>query len=261
MPALIDISGQRFGRLVALDLAGENPTNHHSMWRCVCDCGNITICDYSNLKYGTTKSCGCLREELRPSLNYRHGLCYTKLYHVWSAMKDRCYNKNCAAYEDYGKRGISVCDEWRSDFKAFYDWSMNHGYTEGLSIDRINNDGSYSPENCRWATRKEQVNNRSNNLTFTYKGITHTLAEWSEIYGINASTLHDRVMRLGYSFEEAISKPMPKIIRSLTYKGKTQSLIDWSKELNIPYGTLKSRLNKLHWTVEEALTGVKKEEN
>lgn len=184
-----------------------------------------------------------------------------RLYRIWLNMKQQCNNPNNKDYVHYGNRGIKVCTEWESSFDSFRDWAIENGYTAELTLDRENNDRGYSPDNCRWVTRKEQVNNRSNNLTFTYKGITHTLAEWSEIYGINASTLHDRVMRLGYSFEEAITKPMPKIIRSLTYKGKTQSLIDWSKELNIPYGTLKSRLNKLHWTVEEALTGVKKEEN
>lgn len=184
-----------------------------------------------------------------------------RLYRIWLNMKQRCNNPNNKDYVHYGNRGIKVCTEWESSFDSFRDWAIENGYTTELTLDRENNDRGYSPDNCRWATRKEQVNNRSNNLTFTYKGITHTLAEWSEIYGTNASTLHDRVMRLGYSFEEAITKPMPKIIRSLTYKGKTQSLIDWSKELNIPYGTLKSRLNKLHWTVEEALTGIKKEEN
>lgn len=184
-----------------------------------------------------------------------------RLYRIWLNMKQRCNNPNNKDYVHYGNRGIKVCTEWESSFDSFRDWAIENGYTTELTLDRENNDRGYSPDNCRWATRKEQVNNRSNNLTFTYKGITRTLAEWSEIYGTNASTLHDRVMRLGYSFEEAITKPMPKIIRSLTYKGKTQSLIDWSKELNIPYGTLKSRLNKLHWTVEEALTGIKKEEN
>ena len=183
-----------------------------------------------------------------------------RLYRIWLNMKQRCNNPNNKDYAHYGNRGIKVCTEWENSFDSFRDWAIENGYAAELTLDRKNNDRGYCPDNCRWATRKEQVNNRSNNLTFTYKGITHTLAEWSEIYGINASTLHDRVMRLGYSFEEAISKPMPKIIRSLTYKGKTQSLIDWSKELNIPYGTLKSRLNKLHWTVEEALTGVKKGE-
>lgn len=184
-----------------------------------------------------------------------------RLYRIWLNMKQRCNNLNNKDYVHYGNRGIKVCTEWESSFDSFRKWAIENGYTTELTLDRKNNDRGYSPDNCRWVTRKEQVNNRSNNLTFTYKGITHTLAEWSEIYGINAYILHDRVRRLGYSFEEAISKPMPKIIRSLTYKGKTQSLIDWSKELNIPYGTLKSRLNKLHWTVEEALTGVKKEEN
>ena len=176
-----------------------------------------------------------------------------RLYRIWLNMKQRCNNPNNKDYAHYGNRGIKVCTEWENSFDSFRDWAIENGYTAKLTLDRKNNDRGYCPDNCHWATRKEQVNNRSNNLTFTYKGITHTLVECSEIYGINFSTLHDRVMCLGYSFEEAISKPMPKIIRSLTYKGKTQSLIAWSKELNIPYGTLKSRLNKLHWTVEKAL--------
>jgi hypothetical protein len=131
----------------------------------------------------------------------------TKLYEVWKAMKKRCFNKNCKIYADYGGRGITVCEEWVSDFVSFYNWSMQNGYAEGLTIDRIDNDGNYEPSNCRWTTHDVQIKNRrkyKNSVDVEINGETKTLMEWSKLTGISYNTLHKRI-RLGWQGEKIIS--------------------------------------------------------
>ena len=120
----------------------------------------IVIILSNHLKSGKIKSCGCLNKQGNP----KHGLRYTRLYRIWINMKTRCYNKNTNRYKDYGARGITICNEWRNDFMSFYNWSMNNGYDENLTIDRINNDKNYEPSNCRWITVKEQNRNKRNNI-------------------------------------------------------------------------------------------------
>lgn len=148
---LIDITGQKFGKLTVLEYEGRND-NRVQFWLCKCDCGNESIVRSSNLKSGNSKSCGCSINDSRHKTNKantKHGKCNTRLYSIWSGMKSRCnYEKN-DSFNDYGKRGISVCDEWEDDFQTFYDWAMRNGYSDDLSIDRIDNDGNYEPSNCR----------------------------------------------------------------------------------------------------------------
>ena len=199
----IDIAGKRFGRLTAIEKAEDYryPNGEHAeKWRCVCDCGNTVVVFRKCLLSGNTASCGCTRGEKRIT----HGGKGTKLYDVWCGMKGRCNNRNNDDYERYGGRGISVCNEWNDDFASFRDWALSNGYADGLTIDRINVDGSYCPDNCRWVGVAEQANNRTNNVHMTYNGETHTCAEWSKITGINYYTLIRRY-KSGMPIEDVFS--------------------------------------------------------
>lgn len=202
MSKFIDLSGKRYGKITVLERA-ENRGNH-TMWKCKCDCGNYTVTGASELVSGTTKSCGCLKYESR---NSTHRLAKTKLYGIWSKMKDRCLNKNSPAYKWYGKRGICIYQEWLDDFMNFYNWAMDNGYKEGLSIERIDVNGNYEPKNCRWIPLKEQALNTRITKFITYKGQTKTVSEWCEITGIKKTTMLNRI-RLGFTPEECIEIPI-----------------------------------------------------
>lgn len=137
--------------------------------------------------------------------NYKHGRRHTRLFRIWSNIKTRCSNKNTTYYQRYGGRGIIVCDEWKNDFKAFYDWAMANGYADGLTIDRINNDGNYCPENCRWVTMSKQSRNKSTNHLFTAFGVTKSLIELCEFHQKNYKTVRDRLRR-GWNIERALTE-------------------------------------------------------
>lgn len=189
-----NITGKRFGRLTVVKFAGRDG-ECKAKWLCHCDCGNELVVDAWNLKSGHTKSCGCSSAERIGNINKTHGLSRERIYPVWKSMKARCNNPNSFAYKNYGERGISVCDEWNNDFQAFYDWAIDNGYDPSLSIDRINNDGDYSPDNCKWSTPFEQANNRRLCRFIEYNGETHNIAQWSRLFGIPYKALYERVNR------------------------------------------------------------------
>lgn len=189
----IDLTGQRFGRLTVIEFAGVK-NKRYSYWKCRCDCGSVvTVYTYS-LTSGKSQSCGCLHNEITAKISARHNLRNTKIYRAWRHMNHRCFNANDKNFSNYGGRGITVCDEWRTDFVAFYNYvsKLAHFDEKGYSLDRINNNGNYEPGNVRWATRSEQSNNRRNNIVVEYGGKEMTLTQAAELSGIKFGALQWR---------------------------------------------------------------------
>ena len=216
---LIDLTGKKFDRLTVVGRS-ENNKHNQVVWSCLCDCGNKTNATGSSLKSGHVKSCGCLNMELLKKRDHKiHGLINHRLYEIFISMKMRCYNKNHHAYKNYGGRGISICKEWKNDIKSFYNWAIGNGYERNLTIDRINNNIGYSPENCRWATRKEQARNRSTNKLVCYDGTTKSLSEWCEDLRLNYGTIIHRINILGWDEKRALSVPIKQknITRNVSY--------------------------------------------
>lgn len=189
-----NLIGKKYGELQIIEQI-KNDKNGHSKVKCKCSCGKTINVLLDNLKTGHSKSCGCKKGYMISKKKKTHGKCNTKLYKVWHNIKNRCYNKNNKRYKDYGGRGITICDEWLNDFMSFYNWAMNNGYKEGLSIDRINNDGNYEPNNCRWVTNKVQNNNKRSNRLLTHNKETHTITEWSKILNIHYTCLRNRILK------------------------------------------------------------------
>lgn len=204
--AKTDLTGQKFERLTVIREVGRTGQKQ-KLWLCQCECGNFYTTTTAKLNGGIVKSCGCLRKDILIKRNFKHGKANTRLFRIWKNIKLRCTNKNYKAFKYYGARGISICEEWR-DFQSFYNWAMAHGYEENLTIDRIDNDGDYSPENCRWVTNKIQQRNKRTNRILIYNGESHPLIEWAEILGINAKTLKSRIDDYQWPIEKALSVPV-----------------------------------------------------
>ena len=191
----INLAGQRFGRLVVIDRATEMPG---VWWYCICDCGKRKKIRSSQLRYGSVKSCGCLRDEMRAEHNKpRHGDTGTRLYSIWRGMKKRCYQPTSAGYKNYGGRGITVCDEWISSYESFRDWALANGYTDELTLDRKDSNGNYNPSNCRFASYIDQENNRRNCHYIEMNGVKLTVAQWARITNTPPSTLKNRIASKG----------------------------------------------------------------
>jgi len=205
MGKFIDITGQKFGRLTVIKRV-ENDKWNKARWLCKCECGNEVIVVGTSLRSGETQSCGCYMLDRIKECNTKHSQCSTKLYYVYCDMKERCYRKTKKNYCNYGGRGIGVCEEWLSDFQNFYDWALNNGYQEDLTIDRIDNNGNYEPSNCRWTTRYVQNRNKRSNRYITFEGKTMTLTDWSLYLGFSDDTVRRR-LKDGWSVERALTEP------------------------------------------------------
>lgn len=204
-----DLSGRKFEKLKVIKRV-ENSKGGATRWLCECECGKEKIAYASDLKSGHTKSCGCHKIKcLLNSVNF-HGKRHTRLYTTWSNMKQRCYNQNSERYKDYGGRGITVCEEWIHDFMSFYIWAIQNGYAENFTLDRKDNDKGYSPDNCRWATYKEQANNKRNNVLITYKGEIKTLSQWADELKMEYDTLYARIFIQELDVENAFNETLKK---------------------------------------------------
>lgn len=215
-PSYNDITGMKFGRLTAL-YPEETNVRGRFKWICRCDCGNYTKAKSSELKNGARISCGCARET--------HGMSHSRLYVIWKGMKQRCDDETVQCYKNYGGRGISYCDEWEK-FEPFADWALSNGYSEDLTLDRIDNNGDYRPENCRWATSEEQSNNQRTNHYITCDGETHTLIQWSRITGISRNAIYDRLQK-GMTTKEELFAPNPNEKRPLVAIDEKTGVIYW----------------------------------
>ena len=202
-----NVIGKRFYYLTILSLTKHKRYDYAV---CKCDCGNIKEICLSNILSKKQKSCGCLAKyNLKHGLTHlQHGLSKHPLHNIWTKIKSRCYNQKDLSYKNYGGRGITMCEEWRTSFKCFYDWAKKNGYKYMLSIDRIDNNKGYYPENCRWATAKEQANNRRSNFLITYNNKTQNLLKWSEEKNIPYTTLRARIKVYRWDIKKALETPV-----------------------------------------------------
>lgn len=178
-----NLSGQRFGRLVAIEQSGYS-NDGQAKWLCLCDCGGRAVIVAGHLRSGHTQSCGCLKGDSIRKLSVTHGSTNTRLYTIWTGIKQRCLNPVNPAFCDYGKRGVKICNEWKESFSNFQHWAYLNGYRDNLTIDRINVHGDYCPQNCRWITKSEQSNNRRTSRYIKYCGFKRTVKDWCDFLRI-----------------------------------------------------------------------------
>lgn len=235
--------GEKFADLTVIGLAGKDKHNRQ-LWKCKCVCGNEIDVLPTYLFRGEVKSCGCLRSR-KPWRKYENGYgAGSRIYRIWAAMKTRATNPNHPEANSYHNRGIDICEEWKNSYPAFLNWALQNGYTDDLSIDRIDVNGDYCPENCRWATTKEQSVNRRNTVYWEKDGEKIPIFVYCEERGLNYRTVKSRI-RSGWDIERALTEP--------TFD-KEKSLRKAANEAGMKYQTVYHRVKKLHMTLEEALT-------
>lgn len=261
----IDLTDKRFGRLKVESYAGNQHGNTRptAKWNCLCDCGKRSVVSGSVLRAGDSNSCGCLLAETRGKSTIKHGKCKSGAYESWQGIKDRCLNQNNKSFKNYGGRGISVCDRWLESFENFFE-DMGPRPPR-LTIERVNNEKGYSPDNCQWATRKVQNIDKRNNNYITHEGITLHISEWSIRTRIDRHLIYRRIFKLGWSIKEALTIPVEsgRILhipaqtrrsRFIVHDGHRRTVPAWSRITGISQNTIRQRIDKLGWSVERALT-------
>ena len=207
MPKIYRLEGEKFGKWCVIEQSRIDQRGE-KIYLCQCDCGTIREVRSSHLRSGASSSCGCFANALTSERSKTHGMSNSRIFGIWSGMRTRCNNSNDYHYKWYGARGIKICSEWMDDFQVFYDWSMNNGYSDDMTIDRIDPNGNYEPTNCRWISRKEQMCNTRRNVLLTYGGKTMCAKEWSKVTGINDRTICYRKNKLGWSDEKTLTTPV-----------------------------------------------------
>lgn len=252
-----DETGNRYGRLTVLEYAGTN--GHNALWKCKCDCGNECVKLGIQLRRQQTRSCGCIHKEQLSARNQRYSvIAPRRLYQTWHGMIDRCEKRKSKYYCNYGGRGISVCEEWH-DFDSFASWALTHGYSDDLTIDRVDNDGNYCPENCKWSTKVEQENNKRTNRRVEIGGKTMNLGQWCETYGISPITVQSR-LRYGWNIEDAIKTPVSPKKKVMCIE--TGEVFETAREAGNKHGASKTSISTaasgktktscgLHWKYVE----------
>lgn len=198
MPVLKDMTGQKFSELTVLKRDGSR--GGKALWLCLCSCGTLHETTGERLRNGQARSCGCKQHSKKADPKNS-----SRLHTIWKHMKERCNNPNCARYPHYGGRGIRVCPEWET-FTVFYNWAIHNGYKDNLSLERIDVNGNYCPENCTWITMQEQANNKTVTRYLSYNGETHNIAEWGRILNVNYRVIWNR-KKLGWSDERTLTTP------------------------------------------------------
>lgn len=199
-----NIKGQKFNKLEAIERKGKDKYGNY-LWTCACDCGNKIQTTVSHLRSGNTQSCGCYQKQKVQEIFSKHNLKGTRIYTIYQNMKERCYNSNHPAYKYYGGKGVAIAQEWHS-IEDFYQWALNNGYQDDLTIDRIDGTKNYCPENCRWIPMRDQAKNQTSNINITYRGETKILAEWASLLGMSPGALKYRITH--WTLEKALTHPI-----------------------------------------------------
>lgn len=249
---IFDMVGQQCGRWTPLKYVGSRLGR--ATFLCRCECGVQREVHGSKLRSGASRSCGCLGREVTSNRLKTHGLSKHPLFPTWLGMMSRCYNPQSPAYRDYGNRGIYVCNAWH-DVTTFIAENENKT-APGLSMDRINNDGPYHPENIRWTTRIEQARNRRSNVLLTFHGKTQTAFEWAAEMGINPKTLVARISD-GWSAEDALTIPVSrnnKLGSMVEFRGRRDTIANFAREIGLDPMVVGARIRRNGWSVEKSLT-------
>lgn len=245
-----DLVGQKFGRALVISRSGSR--NGRVYWFCACDCGKKFETITASLTGGKTTSCGCYRHERERDANIKHGKTNSRIYRIYNLMKNRCYNHNVPRYKNYGARGIRVCDDWLGEdgFIAFNNWAILNGYNDDLTIERIDVNGNYCPENCKWIRKEEQAKNKTSNVIIEIDDKKQILSEWCKEFNIEYGLAHERMYN-GWNAIDALTKPKQRT-RLYKYNGNEFTMKQLSEISGLSPTTIKGRMDK-KWDMERII--------